>query len=85
VTAGLLGVGYLTVVRHDRATIPMIGATIAGLGSIEAMMKVAYPGALVGEALALAVVLSLGIGWTYLLRRRQADQSGSASSTASAP
>ena len=85
VTAGLLGVGYLAVVRHDRATIPMIGATVIGLDAVEAMAQAAYPGALVGEALALAVVLSLGIGWTYLLRRRQADQSGSASSTASAP
>jgi hypothetical protein len=74
VTAGLLGVGYLMVVRHDRATIPMIGATVIGLDAVEAMAQAAYPGALIGEALALGIILSLGIGWSYLLRQRQAEQ-----------
>jgi hypothetical protein len=70
----LLGGGYLMVVRHNRATIPMIGATVIGLNAVEAMAQAAYPAALIGEALALVIILSLGIGWSYLLRQRQAKQ-----------
>jgi hypothetical protein len=53
----------------------MATATLVGLGSVKAMVTAAHSYAVLGEALALFVVLGLGLLWTRVLRRRQADLS----------
>ncbi len=74
VLAGLLGLGYAAVARCDRSVLPMVGATVLGLGSVKAMVTAAHPYAIPGEALALIVILGGGFLWTRLLRRRQREQ-----------
>ncbi len=74
VLTGLLGLGYVAVVRCDRSVIPMVGATVVSLGIVKAMVTAAHPYAVPGEALAMVVVLGGGLWWTRVLRRRQAEQ-----------
>lgn len=70
----LFGLGYLAVVRYDRSVLPMVGATVVGLGIVKAMLTAAHPYAMAGEGIALIVVLGGGLWWTHVLRRQQRDQ-----------
>lgn len=71
VLALLFGLGYLAVVRYDRSVLPMVGATVVGLGIVKTMITATHLYAVSGESLALFIVLGGSIWWTRVLRRQQ--------------
>ncbi len=71
-TAGL-------VWRHDRALVPMMAAGVILLRGAKAVITAAPPYAVPGELLAMALVLAVALGWTVVLRRRQASEATAAS------
>jgi hypothetical protein len=75
VLLGLFLAGTLLLVwRHDRSVVPMMAAGFVLLRGAEAVGTAAQSSVLVGELVALGLTLVLALGWTAVLRRRQAAE-----------
>ena len=62
--------------RYDRSLVPMMVAGFILLRGAEAVIAAAHPFAVPGELLALALVLAVAVGWTWVLQRRQTATAG---------
>ena len=72
VLLGLFLAGTLLLVwRHDRALVPMMVAGVALLRGAKDVITAAHPYAVPGELLAMALVLAVALGWTWVLLCRQ--------------
>lgn len=67
-----LAATLLLVWRHDRALVPMMAAGVVLLRGAKAVITAAHPYAVPGELLAMGLVVAVALGWTYVLKRRQA-------------
>lgn len=63
---------YTQLIRHELALIPFMTATFCGMQLIQQCFFSAFDQALIGNGMALVLVLALGVYWTLTLRNQKA-------------
>jgi hypothetical protein len=89
VSGGLFWAAYVVVLRHDIRTLPVAAAVIAATATVRDGWARAYPGALVGAIVAIAIVSIAAYGWfralTAVREDAIAERAGVASESANRP